>query len=428
MQNKVQEDLDELVNHRVITQEVADNIAHFYLKKQEETPSKLLFIFGILGALLGGLGIILIFAHNWDDFSTSTKCLLSLAPLLIGQIFCGFTLLKKPESKVWRESSSSFLFFAVGASISLIAQTYHISGDFPQFIMTWMLLGLPLVYIMKSQVISLLYLIGITVFCMHTNYFNYSEYKNHTYWWLLLGIVPNYYHLINRKLATNFTTFHNWFIAISLTIGLGSLTTNKNDTLLVYTYTLLFSSFYFIGKLLLFHSPKKMPNSYLLIGKLGLLYVLFMLSFRWFWDEIAQNKIDFNTLLFGVTVVLFALVSFLLYQFISTKKTPLDNLIQYAFLGLLLVYFIHYLSIAFAVVLTNLFLLFLGIKEISQGNSENSIARMNFGLLIIAILVSCRFFDTHMSFIVRGILFVVVSIGFFTLNYVMLRKKRQDEK
>ena len=429
MFNKLKEDLDELLAHKVISEETASAIESYYQYKENQSPSKLLIVFGVLGALLGGLGIILVFAHNWDNFSVGVKCVLSLLPLLLGQMLCGYTLLKKPTSVAWRESCSVFLFFGVGASISLIAQTYHISGDFPTFIMTWMLLCLPLVYLMQSQVTSLLYLLGITVFCINKNYFQYSNDENLTYWLLLLGIIPNYYFLIKKQLKTNFTTLHHWFITLSTTIGIGSLVNgNANETLLIYVFVLLFSCFYLIGKLPLFSSLKTVTNSYALAGKIGLLYLLFMQSFRWFWEDIESNKTNIQSVVFGVILFLFAIASYLLYQSIAKKRATVDNLIQYVFLALLLFFFILQMNLLAVVVLTNFYLLLIGIQEISKGNTTNSLARMNFGILIVAILVTCRFFDTEMSFVIRGILFIVVGIGFFALNYFMLRKKKKNEQ
>ena len=39
----------------------------------------------------------------------------------------------------------------------------------------------------------------------------------------------------------------------------------------------------------------------------------------------------------------------------------------------------------------------------------------------------CRFFDTNMSFVIRGLLFVAVGVGFFITNYVMLKKQKARE-
>jgi uncharacterized membrane protein len=48
-----------------------------------------------------------------------------------------------------------FYFFAIGANISLVAQVYNIPGDLNSFIITWMLLSLPLVYLLQSSIVSL---------------------------------------------------------------------------------------------------------------------------------------------------------------------------------------------------------------------------------------------------------------------------------
>jgi len=49
---------------------------------------------------------------------------------------------------------------------------------------------------------------------------------------------------------------------------------------------------------------------------------------------------------------------------------------------------------------------------------------LNYGLVIITALIFCRFFDTNMSFVIRGLLFVLVGVGFFAANYVMFKKQK----
>ncbi|MFE3870611.1 DUF2157 domain-containing protein [Flavobacterium sp. ZS1P70] len=162
MSDKIANELQELLKVNVVTAETAEKIRQYFDEKQEENQNKLSSVFGILGAIFVGLGVILVFAHNWDTLSRLIKTLLSFLPLIIGQLICGYSLLKKSESTAWRESTGVILFFAVGSSISLIAQVYSISGDLNSFLLIWMLLCLPLVYLLKSSIVSLLYLTGIT--------------------------------------------------------------------------------------------------------------------------------------------------------------------------------------------------------------------------------------------------------------------------
>jgi len=53
---------------------------------------------------------------------------------------------------------------------------------------------------------------------------------------------------------------------------------------------------------------------------------------------------------------------------------------------------------------------------------------LNYGLLVIAALVICRYFDTDLSFVVKGLLFLVVGLGFFFANYRLIKSRREDGK
>ena len=100
-------DINELVEAEIISQETADKILAFYQYKKDQSKNKLNIVFGILGALLVGLGIIMIVAHNWDDLSRGVKTCFAFLPLIIGQGFCAYALFKKPGNVTWREASST---------------------------------------------------------------------------------------------------------------------------------------------------------------------------------------------------------------------------------------------------------------------------------------------------------------------------------
>ena len=81
----------------------------------------------------------------------------------------------------------------------------------------------------------------------------------------------------------------------------------------------------------------------------------------------------------------------------------------------------------FAAIIANGIVLAIGVLEIKRGNQLNDLRILNLGLLIITILITCRFFDTDFSFIVRGILFIVLGLGFFLTNYLMVKKRNRNE-
>jgi hypothetical protein len=65
----------------------------------------------------------------------------------------------------------------------------------------------------------------------------------------------------------------------------------------------------------------------------------------------------------------------------------------------------------------------LGIELLGRGIRAGSIARANFGLLIIAALAVARFFDSDMDFSTRGVGFIVVGLGFLGANVLLFKRK-----
>ncbi len=290
-----------------------------------------------------------------------------------------------------------------------------------------MLLSLPLVYLVRSSIVSLLYIIGITYYCCNTNYFSYPKEQTYFYWFLILGIVPHYYKLLTTKAQSNFTLFHNWLIAISLIICLGSFT-DTNEKYMYMSYMSLFAIYYFAGKNSYFEKLKLKFNSYLIIGKLGMLFILFIYTFKWFWNYFNEQKfalsilVTFPEIIVGILLTIVAIVLF--YKKNSPTNFKQLNILEIVFIAFIPFHFIGYNSS----ILANIALLMIGISEIKRGNQLNDLKILNFGLLIITILIICRFFDTDFSFVIRGILFISIGLGFFLTNYLMLKKRNQNEK
>lgn len=425
----IQKDLDELVEAGLITSATAETIRGYYEQKKGSSTNRLFIVFGILGALLVGLGIILIIAHNWDHFSKGLKTFFAFLPLVLGHLLCGFTLFKKYESTAWRESSATFLFFAVGATISLISQIYNIPGNLTSYLLTWMLLCIPLVYVMNSSMASLLVLIGISYYACELSYWTYPNDVAYYYWLMLLSLLPFYYQLYKTKPKSNFTAFHHWFIPLSLIICLGSLADSFED-LMVVAYMSMFGLFYLVGHLDYFQNQKHRNNGYGILGSLGLMIMLLTFSFDWFWKDLMKTSFGFPDVFlsheFLATTVFTVLACILLYRRIKAHTMQSVRPLMVVFLLFILVYLIGQVSTV-ATLFVNLIVFSLGILTIREGAKSSHLGILNYGLGIIATLIVCRFFDTNLSFVVRGILFLLVGTGFFVANYWMLKKRKSHE-
>jgi len=420
MSLKLKSELDELVEAEVISSEVSTSISKYYASKTNNNPNKLFAIFGVLGSLLVGLGVILILAHNWDDFSRASKTVWAFVPLVVGQLFVAFTLFKK-KSAAWKETAATFLFFAIGASISLVSQIYNIPGSMPSFLITWIILAAPLVYLLRSHVSVLLHLLFATIYACNLGYFNDDQ-----PWWyllLLLYVIPHYYGQIKNAPKSNLTGILNWLFPLSMLISLGAFTSG-NETIGFLIYVALFGLFYNIGKLPFFSAQRLRTNGYIMLGSLGTVTTLMLASFKWVWSDYVSIMSSTDDIIIAVVLTL-AAIGVLVYLFLK-RAIPSFNLFQYAFIGFAIIFAVSYAQPELPIILTNILVFALGIFAIRIGSRTNRFSILNYGLLIITVLIACRFFDTNISFIIRGLLFVGIGVGFFAANYMMYKKQQKQ--
>lgn len=427
---KLSESLSELVDANVISDEIAQKIQLYYNYKKHQKPNRLFLLFAVLGTLLIGLGLVLIVAHNWDNLQTVTKTSIAFAILLITQIFGAFVLIKYKHIAAYREGASGLLFFAVGATISLVSQIYHIEGNLDAFILTWMLLCLPLVYIFKASLPSLLYLAGITYFAfVHVFTFDENIYSALWYWPLLLGVLPHYWYLLKSKEVTNAAVYHHWAIACSLIIATAT-TFSYEHTFYMFPllFMALFAFLYEVGLLPPFDTNSHSQNAFRKLGYLGAVVLLYIFSFENYFSDIKIDWIEFAGT--NKFVAFFFFLTMSLGLFLLSSK-PLFSSGYKPVVPIFLVFFVLFILgfyTALATVLINLLVLFLGILEMKYGAKENNLSKLNRGFLMVSLLILIRFFDEDLSFVVRGLLFLLVGVGFVLTNYFMLKKRRSNEQ
>ena len=202
-------ELDELVKQQIIDQATAQRIKEYAEnKKTDFTYHRLLAVFGTLGALLVGLGIIILLAHNWDFIPRWLKTFISFIPLLLGQLACGYLLFKKTLKPWYAEAVSVFTSLSVGLTIAMVHQVYNLpENSLSSFIMLWTLLALPTAYLMKSRATVILYMIGVISLC----FFGIEEVSTY---WISIGqfilILPFFIRQVrqpNKSLVTNIFHF-----------------------------------------------------------------------------------------------------------------------------------------------------------------------------------------------------------------------------
>lgn len=421
MSKQILKELPELVAAGIISETLAERIRVYYLQRSQQSPNRLVLVFGMLGAVLVGLGIVLIIAHNWDEFSRASKLFFALMPLLVAQMICAFTLFKKPDSRLWRESGAVFLFLAISASISIVSQVYNIPGNMASFLFIWMSLSIPVIYVMRSAMVSLLVIGGLTWYACMLSYFDYPTEIAWYYWLMLAAIIPFFIALM-RGGRGNFFHFHTWFLALSIIIALGTF--NQSDSFFMFVgYMSLFSLWTMLGETRWFSQERIAGNAFLVTGSLGSTILLLLFSFRFIWTEIAREPLEIDDGFLVSAIVSFLAGAMLIYL-TRLRGMMAVNPNSYIFLIFILLFAVGRIHPGVVQWLTNVLVLIIAVLTTWRGAERDNIFLLNYGLVIMTALVLCRFFDTDLSFVVRGILFVAVGLSFFGANYWVLRRRK----
>ena len=423
-------DIEELVQADVISEETGAKIRQYYDGRTGSASHRLILIFGILGALLSGMGVILIMAYNWEDLTTQTKTIIAFTPLALAQLSGFYTLGWRRGNRAWHDSSAVAICMAVGACLFLISQIFHFPGNAVSLVLIWMLLILPAVYILDSGATSLLYLAGITWYASSVSYFTYPYQEAWWYWLLLLAILPYYIYLLNRRYDGFLTSLHHWAIPLSVTIVLGGYTMDHGVWMYI-AYFSMFGLFFILGRSAPFDRYPKIHNGYLWMGQGGSAIMLIMLSFKWFWKKLPELLHPLQEALAapefwiaaGLTTAAF------IFLLVRSWKSPefRREVFAWVFLLFLGCFLLGFYSES-AYYLINMLILGVAIMTIRKGNRTADFTELNFGLLMVAVLIFSRFFDSNISFLLRGLAFILVGLGFFLVNYSMYRKKLAHDK
>lgn len=416
---------DELLQAAVIDESAAERIRAYYDGKSPQQPDRLLLVFGILGALLVGLGAILVVGHNWDRMGHGWKLFFAFLPLAVGQSMALFALLRRAASAAWREGSSVFLFFAVGACLALISQIYQIPGELDDFLLTWMLLCIALPYLLQSGFTGLLLITGITAYGIGAGYGDAGPSLPWIYWAMMVALLPFYLHLRQRRPDSNYVLFHEYLICLSLAIMLGS-TAHDAGALMAPAYLAMFGLFMLLGSTAHYRQRPLLRSAWLVSGWLGSAVIWLLMSFRFYWDELAEQPASelFLSREMLLVIALLLPLAYGLYRIRHYLAQTLATLTPAGALLMAVLVLLARLNPILPQVLSNGFVLAMALSLIVPGTRRNDLTRVNLGMALVAALVACRFFDTQWSFVLKGIIFIALGAGFFAFNYIIGRRRR----
>ena len=424
------EELPKLVRVGILDQGTADRLKKHY-GPAPDSPWKTgaMVLIGTLGSLLLAGGVILLFAHNWDMLTPAAKAAISIALLIVAQAAAGFVVWKRPDSAAWTEGTALFLSGAIVAAISIITQAYQITWGIETILLAWVLLTAPLIYAMKSRAAAILVWVGSTWWLFDGMWRQESLVRGLYYLALVSLVVPFMVHLNRRHGGDGRTVLLNWAGAIAFVLAAIRIGVEAGESWRVLMAGL-FGLYYLFGA---FRKGEQeagalVRNTFRSIGALGLGVLIFLFSFREQWAD-SLGPVDsagrITVFLIGMTMCGVAVFyGARLLREGRHHQAALMLVPALAIVGTVAQRLDDYPSIM--AILANLAVLTIGLTVCVHGFRNGRLGTVNGGLILLIAVFLARFFDFDLSFLTRGVAFIVVGAGFLALNGWLYRRARQE--
>ena len=280
-------ELPGLVERGVLAPGAADALREHYGPLREfNTRRILLIVFGLLGALLIGCGVVLILAHNWEGLPRPLRAGLCFALLLAAQGLALGAARWRPDSEIWTEGSAGFLSVALITCISLTAQTYQMGGDLRTLLLVWIVLTLPIAYLLPSRLAMAICWLGATQWIVEApgRDLSFTDYATYLAFVILAAPFLVRLYLSDRREPRN--ALLGWVVCGCLALAGAALGGWPDIGLRAPLYAGMLGSSYALGLWLARPGDEPLAawrRPFLVAGALGLGVLLFACSFQEMW-------------------------------------------------------------------------------------------------------------------------------------------------
>lgn len=385
-------------------------------------------VMGALGALLIGSGLIAVIGYNWDDFSRPVRLLFAFLPLLGSQI-ASFRVLQRGDAEAtWvRETVALLQALATGACLAIVSQIYNLGGEWPDFLFWWMLLSLPLVWVLHSQAVAIFYLIAIATWSVSQIDHTGPWYAGALIYPLLaLGLAPFWPGWPPRWQLSRAL---QWILTLSAGAGLGAAacasaqwteTKYYHGDACVWLWLFTLAAMFLLPvKPATIHDTHRHDPQVSLCG-----FVLLMAGF------VMSFKSEASSILKSLEAALrmpWAWGSLLLAVIfsISAIRQQRWGLIAVASIVVTPMVPLAVGPNGYRVLpwLMSLHLLLMGVLLIVLDLAGRR-GSPRLGATLICTLIIVRMFESELSLLVKGVAFIVVGIAFLAFNLLMSRRRR----
>ncbi|MEG1979138.1 MAG: DUF2157 domain-containing protein [Victivallaceae bacterium] len=410
------EELPTLQAKGILDKDNSERLHNYCLDEMATMPKcnqMLHMLLGVFATLLIVGGIILIISFNWDMMSVGNHLLIGYLPFLLAILAGGYVLLKYPDNVGARESAALVVGGCGASALAVVSQCYQTLGTTTDFLMVVLIFWLFLILIFRSFALGMAYAL---CFAWVVSEINDNLPVIIIVNLLFLGILP----FMIREIFIDANRWRSKITQVTFMLIATLWYVQMSDHTLHQTTMIPVGVMYILLGLLL--SERCRWN---LLTPIGVIMVMTNLCLvivdrcRGV-SEISPEFIVSNVLLLiGMAYIIWkkrccetylALLPLLLIvgQFIVADKKS----------------YIVKSSVFFEFVAMGVFAAG-GIILLWLGYRRRSFGMMNFGMLLLVVLVLTKFLSLSGDYAVAGIIFIAFGVVAFIINYLLQKTTRK---
>ena len=418
--------IDIWVAEGIVDQQIADLIRQRY-PAGKSSRSIAMIVFSAIGACVIGLGVILLFAYNWQDLSKYTKLAVIFGFLILSHSTGLVIYFRTERFKAVGESLTVLGTMLFGAGIWLIAQIYNIQEHFPNAFLFWGIGATLLAWTLPSISQAIIAAILFTIWAMAegTSFGTPVPYI----FPLLLSLFPLAYKKENSFLLT--------VLLVAISLSVIPVVAAYDDELILFSLLNLFVLYVVAGvNHRKWSDLDEFGQTYRFLGLIGYYITLFFLCFKEVFGELVENKPLFSntesilcwSIFFIPSLVGFGLVIRDVYFKKETLKYYSHDMLL---MPLQLIFYICY-SVSISryfewpgMAVFNLIFLSHMLMMMAGGCSQLLAYKVVLGAIGLGALTFARFTDLFDSLLVRGVVFIVFGVIIFAQGFFYVSSKKK---
>lgn len=372
-----------------------------------------------LSILLIMAGIFLLFAGYWYSFSPNGRFDWIIVLMVIALTVLGAGIWKTTPASMMADVCTLLYMGIFTTGLLLVADTYYLGESYAFYLLISMVISLPAIYLLQSDLGMIVYLLGIILCCFAPSSISqYSE--SYMLWILLLAASPFYIKSVTHHHRYTSLVCVSWLYIIAIFSAFFTTVEVYKIQLDVYVIAALSMITYSLGLCIQTKGIWTLP--FRTVGLLGLLYTIVKGTLLSTWLEANQIVISASEIV--AYIFLAIAVGVCLWQLIKAKlRIPIFIGCLPWLIGLLYILSNQDFSPLTISLLLNVYVMVLAIFMFVHGTIEKHIGYINGSIIAIFGIVGARFFDPSFSFIERGLAFLIIGLFILLINGVYVWRK-----